>query len=159
MTAIAASIAARAQAVRAEPMGVVELRGGGGMSIGGGAGEASLKIAPVYAGAYVSVATIAQPWTWIRGGVFIETRDRSAVGAQVGPRIALGRWVTGASATAVIAPFTLYGASAQLARRFGKNTAIVPGLDFNVFPFGSDLPEGKVVSELLLTVGVEINAW
>ena len=35
----------------------------------------------------------------------------------------------------------------------------MPGIDVNVFPFGDDLPEGKVVSELLLTVGVEINAW
>jgi hypothetical protein len=145
--------------VRAEPLGIVEARVGGGMAIGGGEGSSTMKIAPVYAGVYASVAIRQEPYTWMRAGVFIETYDRAAVGATVGPRLALGRWIAGVAGTAVLAPFTLYGGSAQLARRIGRGTSIVPGLELNVFPFGDDLPDGRVVSELLLTVGFEIDAW
>jgi hypothetical protein len=154
--AIAACAALAAQPVRAEPIGIVEGRVGGGMAIGGGEGAATMKIAPVYVGVYVSHAFNAEPWTWMRGGIFIETYDRAAVGGTIGPRVALGKWLAGAAASAVVAPFTLYGGNAQVARRFGK---LVPALELNVFPFGDDLPEGRVVSELLLTVGFEVGAW
>lgn len=158
--AIAASSAPPlAQAVRAEPLGTVELRVGGGLAVGGGEGVATMKMSPVYVGVYASAAVNAEPWTWIRGGVFVETYDRAAVGATLGPRIALGRWTAGAAGTAVIAPFTLYGGSAQLTRRLGSGLAIVPGLELNVFPFGDDLPEGRVLSEVLLTLGFEVDAW
>jgi hypothetical protein len=159
LSAIAASIAWTAQPVRAEPLGTVEMRVGGGMAIGGGEGEATMKVAPVYVGVYTSVAVRQYPWTWLRGGVFVETYDRAAVGATIGPRVALGRWTGGVAGTAVIAPFTLYGGSAQIARRLGKDTSIVPGLELNVFPFGDDLPGGRVLTEVLLTVGFEISAW
>jgi hypothetical protein len=154
--AITACAALVAQPVRAEPIGIVEGRVGGGAAIGGGEGAATLKIAPVYVGVYVSHAFNAEPWTWLRGGVFLETYDRAAVGGTLGPRVALGKWLAGAAATAVVAPFTLYGGNAQVARRFGT---LVPALELNVFPFGNDLPEGRVVSELLLTVGFEVGAW
>ena len=145
--------------MRAEPLGIVEARVGGGMAIGGGEGSATMKIAPVYAGVYANVAIRSEPYTWLRGGVFVETYDRAAVGATVGPRLALGRWTTGVAATAVLAPFTLYGGSAHIGRRIGSGAALVPGLELNVFPLGDDLPEGRVVSELLLTVGFEVDAW
>jgi hypothetical protein len=156
IVAITACAAAAAQPVRAEPIGIVEGRVGGGMAIGGGEGSSTLSIAPVYVGVYASHAVNAEPWTWIRGGIFMETYDRAAVGGTLGPRIVLGKWIAGAAATAVIAPFTLYGGNAQVGRRFGK---LVPALEMNVFPFGDDLPEGRVVSEFLLTVGFEVDAW
>jgi hypothetical protein len=156
IVATAACAALTAQPVRAEPIGTIEARVGGGMAIGGGEGASTIKIAPVYVGVYANHAFNAEPWTWIRGGVFIETYDRAAVGATLGPRVALGKWTAGAAATAVFAPFTLYGGNAQVARRFGK---LVPALELNVFPFGDDLPDGRVVSELLLTIGFEVDAW
>ncbi|MCA9678272.1 MAG: hypothetical protein KC464_24815, partial [Myxococcales bacterium] len=127
---------------------------------GGGQGGATMRAAPAYVGIYGGVAVASAPWTWLRGGVFLETGDREAVGLHLGPRIARGAWVFGAGASALVAPYTLYGPTAHVGLRLPVGgAALVPGAELVAFAGGSDLPAGKVVTELLLAVGVEIDAW
>ena len=152
---------ASSTSLRAEPaLTVIEARAGAGITSGGGQGMSVIRTSPLYLGVYASTAIAESPWTWLRGGVFLEAGDRSAVGGEVGVRVAHGAWVAGASGRALLAPYTLYGGDAQLGRRFAfGGTAIVPAVEVVTYIAGSDLPSGHVAAQGLLTLGVEIDAW
>jgi hypothetical protein len=156
---LAAAAPARADAPRA-PLGRIEARITGGIAVGGGGGQMLARPAPFHVGAFAhKLMTTEQP-LWLRGGLFVEIGDRTGIGGAIGARTDLGRWIATASVQVVMLPYTLLGASAQLGRRFTRGTmSVVPALELVVYGEGNDLPDGKVDTQALLGVGVELDAW
>lgn len=141
-------------------IGVVETQVSAGVAGGGGQGTMSVRPAPIYVGAHAAHAVNAAPWTWLRAGVFLELGDRSAIGVEGGPRVAVGAWRAGVSAVAILAPYRLYGGGVQLGRRIGRgDAAFVPAFELRAFAGGNDLPDDHVSVAALLTIGVELDAW
>ncbi len=160
LTAVAAPATA-VETARAEPaLGVIEARVAGGLTTGGGHGQAAWRASPTYVGAYARAAIQASPWTWLRGGVVLELGDRAAVGGALGVQILVDGWSVGGGGVALVAPYTLYGAAGALQRRVTiGGTHVAPGAELLVFADGDDLPGGTVVAQLLVSVGIEIDAW
>lgn len=149
-------------AAAAEPaIGIVEARAQGGVAGGGGAGRMDWTAAPAYVGVYGAHAVSAAPWTYLRAGLFLELGDRAAVGGAIGPRVALGdRWVVGAAAQGIVAPYTLWGGSAHLGYRVVVgDAAIVPSIELAAYAGGNDLPHGHVAAQALVGIGLELDAW
>ncbi|MEZ4365303.1 MAG: hypothetical protein R2939_03325 [Kofleriaceae bacterium] len=139
-----------------------EVSVGYGAAIGGGAGALAVRPSPLVLTLGGAAAIRAEPAVAAHGALVLETLDRGAVGAMAGvrlPRLAGGLRL-GVDAIAMMAPYTLVG----LALRAGRCVALSPGMrmcpevGLTSFVEGSDLAPGQVSSQLLLLVGVELDA-
>ncbi|HVV83436.1 MAG TPA: hypothetical protein VHE35_10210 [Kofleriaceae bacterium] len=136
-----------------------EVRAGYGVAVGGGAGRASVRGAPLVLGARVAFAVRDQPRLSGYGGIIVETLDRTGVGGDGGivveprPRLRLR-----AGAVAMVAPYHLYGGEVGGGRCLRGATRICLDVDADVFVGGSDLPSGGAAMQLLVGLGIGFDA-
>ena len=137
-----------------------EVRAGYGVSVGGGAGRASLRGSPLILAARVAVAIRDQPRMSGYGGLVIETLDRTGVGGEGGitlePSI---RTRVRAGVIAMIAPYKIYGGAVGAGRCFVPGSArICLDLDADVFVGGSDLPMSGAALQVVFGLGNGFDA-
>jgi hypothetical protein len=145
-----------------EPLWKAEIQAGYGVSVGGSGAAISVRPTPVTINAVVGVAMSDDPPLSIYGGLTAETLDRSAVGAVAGLELRpYGSHLhVLAGASALMMPYTLYGVTV------GGGVCVHParvfGLCFDViataFLGGSDLPEGRALTQTQLALGVVFDA-
>lgn len=145
------------------PLWSAELRIGKGVEMGGGGGVMTTRVAPVSVSGIVSIAVHDEPWINAYGGMIAELVDRNAVGAVAGVIVPLrgtGIRVSG-GATYMFEPFTLWGASAAIGGcmrgRFGQ-LGICGDVEMTAFFAGTDLAEGRTVTQLQARLGVSFDA-
>ena len=138
-----------------------EVRAGYGLSVGGGAGRASVRSSPLVLSARAAVAIREEPRMSGYGGLVVETLDRTGVGGEAGVTLEpSARNRLRAGAIAMVAPYRLYGGA------LGGGHCFVPGathvcldLDASVFVAGTDLPSGGAALQIVVGLGVGFDAY
>lgn len=157
---VSTTIAASAGAVRAEPLGSVEVRTHFGVSAGGGSGRTTVRTTPLTFSALGRWAVRDQPRISAYGGLVIETLDRVGAGMEGGMALLSGRRARlRAGAKAIAYPYTLYGPT------LGASVCTVPegmrgcaDVMLDVFVAGTDLPDDGAAVQVLFGLGVVIDA-
>ncbi len=148
---------------QASPLVGVELRAGGGISVGGGAGAAAFRYSPVDVGALVEVAVMEMPRVAAWASIYYEGLGRSAFGLAGGARLypmKHGPLRLSAGLTGTVAPYTIGGIEV------GGGACLTAAVKFRlcadllgtVFFLGNDLPTDRVVGQLQLVLAVGFNA-
>lgn len=161
--AIVLAVAIPATAGAADPpILAIEPRVGRGVSLGGGAGEASARLSPLTFGVLVEYAFRSDPWVSCYGGPYAELLDRGSIGAIAGLRFrpASGWARIGLGGVAIFAPYTLAGPTVS----FGGSFAVggVPlsvDIEGAAFVVGNDLPAGTVAGQIQVVVGVPLEVF
>ncbi len=137
-----------------------EVRAGYGVSIGGGAGRASLRGSPLVLGARVAIAIREEPRMSGYGGLLVETLDRTGVGGEAGVVLEPSRLVRlRAGAIAMVAPYGLWGGALGAGRCFFPGaTRVCLDVDADVFVGGSDLPAGAAALQVVVALGIGFDA-
>lgn len=151
-----------ATAAAADPLWQTELRAGYGVAVSGSGPEMSARPTPLTLAAIVSYAFNDEPPLWGYGGLAVEMLDRNAAGTVFGvtlvPRGSRLRFSGGGSV--LIAPYTLWGATASIGacvhatRRFG----LCGDAQLTAYVAGSDLPDGRTVTQAQFVVGLVFDA-
>lgn len=141
-----------------EPLWQAELRAGYGIALGGAELEMSRRPTPVTLTASVAVAINDSPPLFGYGGAVIETLDRNGAGAVGGVEIQPrgSRLHLAGGGIAMIAPYTLYGATANagLCMKPGHTARLCGDLQMIAFFAGDDLGTNRTVTEFQFAVGV-----
>lgn len=147
--------------VRTSLLGV-EARVGQGLAMGGGPGNSTMRLSPLWMGVLVDYAINEQPWTTAWGAIYVEGDDRGGVGLSAGLRVYPGRGDVraGLGVTGVIAPYTIVGPMASLGRCWsvGETFALCGDVEAAAFVFGNDLPDGRIASQIQGLLGVRFDA-
>ncbi len=136
-----------------------EVRVGYGVSLGGGAGRASLRGSPLVLAARLAIAIRDQPRMSGYGGLVVETLDRTGVGGEAGVTLepsARGRLRVGA--IAMVAPYRLWGGAVGAGRCWRGATHLCLDVDADIFVGGSDLPSGGAALQILVGLGIGFDA-
>jgi len=138
----------------------IEVRGGYGLSVGGGAGSTNYRLSPVTLSVLGEIAVQTQPWTTIYGGLIMEGSDRAAVGVSAGVRAQPpgSRLRIGAGGVLIFSPYSVYGPSVTLGRCFFDSLRLCSDLEAIVFLAGSDVPDDRVAAQVQLVVGIAFTA-
>lgn len=145
------------------PLYSVELRLGKGVEMGGSGEMTTTRGTPLNVSAIVAIAINEQPWINAYGGMTAELVDRNAVGAVAGVQVPVRGTALRLSAggTYLFSPFTLWGASAAVggcARgRFGQ-LRVCGDVEMTAFFAGTDLADGKMVTQVQARLGVAFDA-
>ena len=155
---------ARADEVREQaPLGLAEARVGQGFALGGGSGESTVRLSPLSISALASYAINAEPWVSVFGGLVFEGRNRAAIGGQLGLRLnpGAGRNRVSVSAVAMGLPFSAFGATVGLGRCIGVEGGMgfCTDLEATVFGLGSDIPEGRIATQVQAVLGVAFDVF
>ena len=150
------------RAAAADPLWETELRAGFGVAMSGSGTQMSTRPTPLTVAAIVSWAFNAEPPLWGYGGLAVETFDRNAAGTVFGVTLKPGggplRLSGGGSV--MIAPYTMWGATASLGacvhatQRFG----LCGDAQLTAYVAGSDLPDGRTVTQAEIVVGLVFDA-
>lgn len=145
------------------PLWSVELRFGKGVEMGGGGEMTTTRSAPLTVSAIVAVAVRDEPWINAYGGMVAELIDRNAVGAVAGLQVPVRGTPIRLSggATYMFSPFTLWGASAAVggcARGKLGQLRLCGDLELTSFFAGTDLAEGRTVTQVQARLGVAFDA-
>jgi len=140
---------------------MAEARIGQGVALGGGSGESTWRLSPTSVSAIASLLIEQEPQVSVMGGLFFEGRSRAAIGATIGfrlhPRNSNNR--VSVAALAVGLPFSAYGVSAG----FGRCRGVLGGMGFcmdleaTVFGLGSDIPEGRIATQIQAVLGIAVD--
>lgn len=145
------------------PLGLAEARIGQGMALGGGAGESTWRLSPLNISALASYAINADPWVSVYGGLVFEGRNRAAIGGLLGLRLnpGAGRNRLSVAAVAMGLPFSAYGATVGLGRCIGVEGGMgfCTDLEATVFGLGSDIPEGRIATQVQAVLGVAFDVF
>jgi hypothetical protein len=148
-----------------QPLLRIDVQIGGGLDIGdGGAAGPVWRAAPFTFTLLADYAVNTQPWVTLFGGLRGEALSRGGIGALFGARVHPyeGLLHIGAAAVAIVAPYTiagLLGEAGLCARRaLGEKIALCGDLEATAYFLGSDVPPGKVVTQLQLVFGVSFDA-
>lgn len=146
----------------ADPLWEAELRAGYGVSVGGAGERMSTRATPLTLEASVAFAFNDEPRLAGYGGLTVETVDRNGVGTVFGviltPRDSHLRLAGGG--TYLFAPYTLWGASASIGLCFhvSSRTSLCSGVEATAYFAGSDLPDGRTVTDGKLVLGLRFDA-
>lgn len=146
----------------ADPLWWGELRTGYGVAVSGSGSAMSVQSTPVTLAAIVSFAFNVDPPLSGYGGLLVETFDRNAAGAVFGvtlsPRDTPLRLSAGAAW--LVAPYTLWGAtaSAGVCMHAATHVRLCADLQLTAYVGGSDLGEGRTVTQAQLVGGVAFDA-
>jgi hypothetical protein len=146
----------------AEPLWEAELRAGYGLAVGGAGERMSARATPLTIAATVAFAFNEEPPLAGYGGLVVETLDRNGVGTVFGvilsPHDSHLRLAGGG--TYLFAPYTLWGASASLGLCFelSSHTKLCSGLEATAYFAGSDLPDGRTLTDGKLVLGLGFDA-
>jgi hypothetical protein len=156
--ALIAQSRAAAASPPGDPLWQAELRAGYGIALGGAELEMSRRPTPVTVTAAVAIAINDTPRLFGYGGAVVETLDRSGAGAVAGVELQPrdGRRHLAGGGIAMLAPYTLYGAtaSAGLCMKPGWTVRLCGDLQMIAFFAGDDLGAGRTVTEFQFAVGV-----
>jgi hypothetical protein len=152
--------------VHASPLGEAlwkaEIQAAYGLSVGGSGEAMSRRPTPLTINAIAAIAFSEDPPLSIYGGLTAETLDRNAAGIVTGLELNPYDSVlhVAGGVTALVTPYTLWGATisggvcGHLTRSFGLCLDLV----LTAFLGGSDLPEGRTVSQGQLALGLMFDA-
>lgn len=156
-----AALAAPAIADPPQPLSEAELRLGYGVSLSGTRGMASARSTPLTLSATGSIASHDLPLLAAYGGVVLETLDRTSAGATAGLRLTAGPLRLGGGATSLLAPHTLWGASASggVCRRFLPRMELCGDVELTAFFAGEALVAGHTMTQVQAVLGVVIDAF
>lgn len=156
------------------PLYGVELRVGYGVEMGGNGAEASpstkamaesssgivARTSPITISGIVAIAIREQPWINAYGGMVAETIDRNAVGAVAGLQLPIrGTPLRAAGGgTYIFAPFTLWGATASLGACKRGRLGVCGDVMLTSYFAGTDLAEGRTVTQVQAAIGVVFDA-
>lgn len=146
------------------PLYSVEVSVGKGVEMGGGGEMTATKIAPMTLEGVVSIAIREEPLVYAYGGLTAELINRNAVGAVAGLQVPVKGTPIRLSggATYLFAPYTLWGASAAVggcARgKFGQ-LGICGDIEMTAFFAGTDLPDGRTLTQIQARLGVSFDAF
>jgi hypothetical protein len=157
--AVLASLGSRAAA---DPLWQAEVRAGYGIAMGGSGEWLSQRPTPLTLAMIARFAFNEDPPLSGYGGLLIETLDRNAAGAVFGVQLtpagsplrlsAGGSWIA--------TPYTLWGPTTSLGVcvRATARTSLCSDLELTAYVGGSDLPEGRTVTQGQLVLGVVFDA-
>ena len=133
----------------------VEMSGDGGMTV---ARKSSLTIA-----ATAAIAVREEPRLLAFGGLVAEALEKNAVGATAGVRIEPAlptklKLRMGGGATYLFAPYTMWGATATLGACKRGSVGLCGDLAMTAYFAGTDLAEGRTVTEVQAVIGVVFDA-
>lgn len=140
----------------------IDARGGSGLSIGGGDGQASMRHTPTYVEAGLHSWTDDEAVV-LGGSLRVEVEGRASIGGVVRAGF---RWESGMlelrpaiGLAAILAPYTLVGPEAGLMVlvRIAPPLALVLQLAVDGWVFGSDLAPGTALVMVNGAGGVEIT--
>ncbi len=154
----------RAEKVREQaPLGLAEARIGQGLALGGGSGESTWRLSPLSVSALATYATNTDPWVSVYGGLVFEGRNRAAIGGLLGLRLnpGAGRNRVSVAGVAMGLPFSAYGATVGLGRCIGVEGGMgfCTDLEATVFGLGSDIPEGRIATQVQAVLGVAFDVF
>ena len=159
-------LALTATPVRArQPLLRIDVQIGGGLDVGdGGAAGPVWRAAPFTFTLLADYAISTQPWVTLFGGLRGEALAHGGIGGLFGARVHpyQGLLHVGAGVVAIVAPYTIagvLGGAGLCARRvLGDKIALCGDLEATAYFLGSDVPPGKVVTQLQLVFGVSFDA-
>lgn len=100
------------------------------------------------------------PGPRVGAGLLLEIEPRTSVGADLRYLHLVGdRFLLHIDARGIFAPSTLFGAAAgaELRLPIAKRISLTVGPTLNAYFFGYDLPEGTVIFQGLLHVGIHVH--
>jgi hypothetical protein len=152
-----------ASPVAADPLYEAELRVGYGISVGGGQGMTATSATPLTLAALGSIAINDEPRVSAYGGLVVETLDRSSAGVMAGVRLspAGSPFRFAAAGTWLVAPYTLWGAiaSAGACKHVGAGWSACGDLQLTAYIAGTDLPDGRSVTQVQGVLGMVFDAF
>ena len=146
----------------ADALWEAELRAGYGISVGGAGEQMSARPTPLTLEASVSFAFNEDPPLAGYGGLTVETLDRNSVGAIGGviltPHDSHLRLAAGG--VYIVAPYTLWGASASLGLCFhvAARNKVCGAIEATAYFAGNDLPDGRTATDGKLVLGLGFEA-
>ncbi|HMG57617.1 MAG TPA: hypothetical protein VK601_29155 [Kofleriaceae bacterium] len=145
-----------------ESLWKAEIQAGYGIA-GGGSGTAmSQRPTALTITATAAIAFADDPPLAAYGGLVAETLDRNAAGAVAGIELRPhgSRFHLAGGATVLATPYTLWGAtvSAGVCLHATRAVGLCGDLQVTAFLGGSDLPEGRTVSQAQLAIGLVVDA-
>lgn len=146
----------------ADPLWQAEARLGYGVAVGGSAARMSTRSSPLSIAAIASLEFDDEPPLYGYGGLIVETLDRNEAGATGGirfqPRDSRLRLAGGG--VWMVAPSSLFGATASggVCGRWKPLIGVCGDLQLTAYFAGSDLADGRAVTELQLVVGMVFDA-
>jgi hypothetical protein len=147
----------------ADPLADLELRLGYGLAVSGGGGMTATRTTPLTVTAQGAVLFRDEPQLAAYGGLVVETLDKSSVGAVAGVRLTgLDRaFRLAGGATTIIAPFTLWGATASggVCRRNARGLGACADLQLTAYFAGTDLPKDRTVTHLQVVLSLVFDAY
>jgi hypothetical protein len=151
---------ALATPAHAESLWEAELRVGYGVSAAGSGGMTTMRSTPLTVGAIGAIAIRDEPRMFAYGGLTAETLDRNAIGAVAGVRLEpRGTPVRLAGGAAyMIAPFSLLGATGSVGACLRGSLTICGDLQLTAYFAGSDLAEGRTVTQVQGVLGLVFDA-
>lgn len=145
----------------AQPLWSAEVRTGYGIAASSSAGQMGVRLAPLTIAATAAVAVRDDPPLSVVGGLFVETIDRTAVGATGGLRLSPDDQLRLAiGGTFVAAPYTLWGptGSVGMCVRTKPGFSLCGDLELTAYLGGTDLADGHAVTQLQLVLGARFDA-
>ncbi len=145
---------------KSPPIYSVELRIGKGVEMGGSGEMTTTRGAPMNVSCIVAIAIRDQPWVNAYGGMIAELVERNAVGAVAGLQMPVENTPlrVAAGATYMFKPFTLWGASASVGACKRARLGICGDVELTAWFAGTDLAEGRTVTQLQARIGVVFDA-
>lgn len=146
----------------AQPLWQAEVHAAYGLALSGGGDTMSRRPTPLTFTALAAFAFDEDPPLAGYGGLVIETLDRNAAGAAFGvelwPRDS--RFHLAGGGVAIVAPYTLLGATASggVCMRAGRGIGLCGDLQLTAFVAGSDLADGRTVTQAQLVAGLVFDA-
>jgi len=144
------------------PLWQAEVRAGYGVAMGGSGSRMSTRPTPLTLAAIASFAFNEEPLLYGYGGLLVETLDRNAVGAVFGVRFSPqgSRLRLSGGGTWMVAPATLFGATASggACMRWKPRIGLCGDVQLTAFFAGSDLADGRAITQAQLVVGMVFDA-
>jgi hypothetical protein len=165
VTVLALGSGLRGPAVRsaaADPLWQAELRAGYGIAASGSGTQMAMRATPLTLEAVASFAFNETPPLAGYGGLTVETLDRNSVGAVFGVTLTPhgSHLRLSGGGTTIVEPYTLWGAIASVGVCGHASTELQLCADVRLTAYfaGSDLGDGRTISQAQLVLGVAFDA-
>jgi hypothetical protein len=154
--------AAPARHAPADPLWQAEIHAGYGLALSGASDQMSRRPTPLTITAIAAFAVNADPPLAGYGGMVVETLDRNAAGVVAGVELSPrgSHLHLAGGGIALVAPYTLWGAtaSAGACAHAAHGIALCGDLQLTAFVAGSDLGDGRSVTQGQLVAGMVFDA-